>query len=117
MRTKPNKDEEEFTDFKRADMGNGKCIKCSAGLAHDGAIEFYRITVERFFFNDKGIREIGNLENFFGGGTKGATLADAMGTDPNIADGLGPMKLLICEKCISDHFEQIPLMMERKNDE
>ncbi|KKL52571.1 hypothetical protein LCGC14_2284120 [marine sediment metagenome] len=87
--------------FKREDLGNHKCCACHQGVAHDGGISFYRLSVERFILNVRGIQQTAGLEMFFGGGHTGAVLGDIMGANPDIAQPIfsKPLTLLMCEDC------------------
>jgi len=62
-----------------------KCGSCGNGMAHNGQITFWRVSAERFMLNLKAVQRKHGLEMYFGGGQAGATLANVMGTDEDLA--------------------------------
>jgi len=80
-----------------------KCGSCGNGMAHNGQITFWRVSAERFMLNLKAVQRKHGLEMYFGGGQAGATLANVMGTDEDLAVILFPKRdFLLCEKCASE---------------
>ncbi len=76
-----------------------RCVACGGGLAKSGPI-FYRVRVERFIFDSSAIQRRHGLEEFFGGGTQGAALAEVMGDDADLAKTLDdPPAALLCQAC------------------
>ena len=105
----------EYTEFKRDDLGNKKCIACGKGVGHDG-IDFYRVRFERFMLDIRGIQKTAGLEMYFGGGQQGAVLAHFMGSDPNIALGLGEHEILACGPCSMGQSLHLAAISEQLNE-
>jgi hypothetical protein len=61
-----------------------KCCRCGHGVAKHGMV-FYTIRLQQWALDPRAIQKTHGLEQFFGGGTTGATMAGIMGTDPDIA--------------------------------
>ena len=74
------------------------CIFCKQGVANSG-FDFYEIKLSRHVLNMQEINRETGLENYFGGGQQGATLASVMGTDPDLTGHLKTVEGLICSKC------------------
>lgn len=92
-------DVDKLPGIKRREITN--CALCGKGLAHNGAIMFNRVKVERFAFDYRQIRQLRGLEEFFGGGSPGAVLASVMGTDADLAKCMNPEvgAKLVCDMC------------------
>jgi hypothetical protein len=77
-----------------------KCAVCLEGVAHNRQITFYRVTVERFILDHLAIQRTHGLEQFFGGGSAGALMANVMGTDEDLAKQICPASsFILCEEC------------------
>lgn len=81
------------------------CALCQKGLAHDGALAFYRLTVEQFVVNLPAVRRQHGLEQLIGN----AMLAHVMGPQEDMAKRLAdPTPLLICLRCATErHLSEI----------
>lgn len=78
-----------------------KCCVCGRGVAHAGQVQFYRVKVESFMLDARAIQRRAGLEEFFGGGTAGARLAEIMGDDADIAHRVSdPPAVLVCQECM-----------------
>jgi hypothetical protein len=84
--------------MKRKDIR--RCCRCGQGVAKAGPT-FYTVQIQYFALDPSGIQQTHGLEQFFGGGAAGATLASVMGTDPDIAKPLGEPtdRLWMCLDC------------------
>jgi hypothetical protein len=84
--------------LKRRDIQ--PCICCGKGVMHTGLPLCYRVTIERFGFDMRALQRLSGLEQFFGGGSGGATLADVMGPGDDLAKRIGDAGVaLVCEAC------------------
>jgi hypothetical protein len=77
-----------------------KCTMCGKGVMHTGLPLFWRVTIERFGISLDAVQRRHGLEQYFGGGYVGATLAGVMGPDEQIAQPVMlPVTLILCEEC------------------
>lgn len=75
------------------------CAKCRNGVAAAGPV-FYTATIQAHCLDARGIQRTHGLEQFFGGGNTGATLARIMGDDPDISQPLGEAsRVWVCGSC------------------
>lgn len=86
--------------MKRKDIK--PCMFCKQGIAHSG-FNFYEIKLTQHVLDMQEIQRETGLENFFGGGQQGATLASVMGTDPDLTNDLKTVKGLVCSECALTH--------------
>ena len=83
--------------MKRKDIK--PCMFCKQGVGHDNGLTFYEIELTYHVLNIPAIQQEHGLEQYFGGGQQGATLADVMGTDPDLTGHLKSTKGLVCSEC------------------
>ncbi len=88
--------------MKRKDIKN--CALCGKGIAHAGIPLFYVLKIQRFGLNAQAINQQAGLEQYFGGGSQGAVLANVMGADPDIAKPINEneSEVWICEPCSTE---------------
>lgn len=104
---------DKMKGFKRHEVQ--PCLLCGEGVAHDGNIDFYRISLERFFLDAKAIRRQHGLELMLGGGGSGAKLAGIFGPDEDFAKEPSPHpSFLVCGSCAFHKKIPIALMAERE---
>jgi hypothetical protein len=97
--------------LKRREITN--CVLCGKGLAHDRNIAFYRVRVEQYVFDHSSITRRHGLELFFGGGSPGAVLAQAMGADEDLAKQFSDSSpQLICQPCALESPAALPRILE-----
>ncbi len=100
--------------MKRKEIRN--CDHCGKGLCKQNPL-FYKIAVTPFIVNTKALQQIGGLEQFFGGGTHGAVLANIMGPDPDIAKEVhDATELLICTNCMMNKLPILAYTVESRNE-
>lgn len=102
--------------MKRLEISKG-CAVCGKGIMHDGQIAFYRVAIDHFVSNLQAIQRTHGLEQFFGGGPAGAALADAMGTDEDLAIKVSSNNFLVCQKCMIGHASMLLTVVENINDQ
>jgi hypothetical protein len=82
-----------------------KCVCCGKGVAHDGNILFYRLTLGWCGLNRQAIESQSGLEMMLGGH---AMLAHVMGADEDMAKIIDTQKhLWVCLPCadeVSPHY-------------
>lgn len=84
--------------LKRRDLQ--PCGFCGRGVMHAGGLLFYRGTLQAMIADVPAIRQEAGLEQVFGGGRAGATLAAVMGPDPDLARAVAPsLPFLVCQPC------------------
>ena len=88
--------------FKRRDVK--PCCMCGKGVAA-GGLAFYRLRgIDHMVLNADGIQRTHGLEQFFGGGSAGAMLANAMGDDPDLANTMASHdEVLVCSECAFEY--------------
>lgn len=96
--------------IKRTDLR--PCALCKKGLMSGGTVDIYAIAFEQHIINPAAVQREMGLENFFGGGQAGATLAVAMGTNSDMTAVTQRKEVLICQGCmmngrIADLFYQM----------
>lgn len=89
--------------FKQSELQ--PCLVCGKGMAHSNDLDFYRVTLERFFLDYGAVRRQVGLEMSMGAA---AVLASIMGPDEDIAKEPSPhASFLICGPCSMK--EMLPL--------
>lgn len=82
-----------------------KCVFCGKGVAHDGNILFYRVSIERCGLNRQAIERQSGLEVMLGGHPM---LAHVMGAHEDMAKIIDSQKhLWVCLPCgdeVSPHY-------------
>lgn len=86
---------------------------------------FYVVRISQAIMNGQAINENLGLAAFFGGGAAGFGLAQAMGTDKDVAVVAGDKEpslmteLFICQSCMIQGHKELDLMMlmEKRNKE
>lgn len=74
-----------------------KCVYCNKGMAEDGRIAFYKLTIECMVLNIGAIRRQAGLEMMLNGNGR---LASAMGADEDLAQPVGEARTaLVCSTC------------------
>lgn len=92
--------------MKRTELQS--CCMCGHGLMYHGTSLFYGITLRHYGFDMGAVRRRAGMEDMMGGGRPGATLAQVLGPDEDIAQELAqPKTLLVCQKCMIDNFLSI----------
>lgn len=87
--------------MKRRDIEN--CARCGKGLMACGFPSFARVTFEPMIVELGAVQRRHGLEQFFGGGTGGAVLAEVMGDNADLAVPVGnALTGLICGSCALD---------------
>lgn len=96
-----------------------KCALCDQGMMHSGDIQFYRLSLESFVIDHRGVQETSGMEQMMGGGSFGAMMAGVMGTNPDIAKQMFQEKnMLVCSPCMmSGRLSTILSYIEAKSDE
>lgn len=82
--------------MKQSDFS--KCRGCGRGMAADGELVFYRVTVEQFVLDYREMRRQAGFEMMMGS----PAIAAAMGPDPDLAEKASTTTVLICGKCCMD---------------
>lgn len=73
------------------------CGICGQGIARDGSMVFYRLTIEHFVVDHAAVQAQRGLELLL----RSPALAQVMGTDPDLATRAGePASLLVCGECM-----------------
>lgn len=98
--------------FKRQDIDD--CLLCGKGLMHNNDLDFYRVTLDRFFLDHKAIARTHGMETMMGGGQMGAVLTNILGPDPNLALAIDdqPHSFLVCGTCSLHNAMLIAIMAE-----
>lgn len=89
-----------------------KCAKCGKGVAAAGPV-FYTATIQQHCLDPRGIQRTHGLEQLFGGGQVGATLARAMGDDPDISQPVSEaVSAWVCMTCALEPAMLVQLIPE-----
>ena len=90
-----------------------KCLVCGEGIAHDGNIQFFRITIESLLLNLGAIQRQHGLEMMMG---KAAGLAQVMGMDEDLAKTYAKESGLICQPCFMGPDADVAMILKSLND-
>lgn len=90
--------ERETSGLTRRDLR--KCVACRRGVMHAQGFTFYRVRLTRMAVDLQQVQQLHGLEQFMGGGSFGAVMADVMGPGGELAVPLGAeMDFLVCDQC------------------
>ncbi len=98
------------------------CDCCKDTINNGGQIMFYKIKVTTMGLDPEAINQQAGLEQYFGGGSQAAALADIMGPSPEIAKEIHEgIELLICFNCLVTNPEKkltriLELVTDRNNE-
>ncbi len=95
-------------NLKQSDLQH--CLLCTKGMMHGGDIQFYRVTIENFIVDTRAVQRQAGFEMAMGS----AVLAQAMGTDPDIAMGVTAVGGFICQECFFEG--KLPTTWEAASD-
>jgi len=90
-----------------------KCAGCGEGIGHAGNIDFYVVEVQQYVVMKQAVHERVGLEMMMGGGTRGAVLAEVLGTNEDLARPLytRPHRLFFCHACaLGNKFSAMEMM-------